>query len=166
MKLERVISAGIIGCVVVLALVWLAGYFAGADADLVALTAATVFGRVAAGTWIAGFAIQLVLAFVASAVYAALFEWVTLRSGLLIGLVIGIPHAVVAGLAVGFLPGDRLLGAGIAPPGAFFEYRGVWCLVAFIAAHLIFGCIVGAMYGATRHAAPTVRRTWTEVARQ
>jgi hypothetical protein len=165
MRSRRAVLAGVVGGITVLAIVWAGGYASGANADLVALTAAIVLGRVTIATWIVGLCAQLAIAIVAALLYAAVFEWITRRAGVLIGLAIAVPHVVVAGLAVGFLPGDRLIGAGIAPPGAFYEYRGFWCLAAFIAGHLVFGSIVGAMYGPTRHVAPWTKRVWSEVAR-
>jgi len=165
MNLSRAIIAGLAGCVVVLLVTWIAGYVLDADTDLAALSAATLFARSDGVAWLAGLIVQVLVGVIAAIVYAAIFEWVTRRAGLVIGLAIAVPHAVVAGLAVGFLPGERLIAAGIMPPGAFYEYRGAWCMAAFVVAHLLFGCIVGTVYGRTLHRMPHESAQWTEVVR-
>jgi len=53
--------------------------------------------------------------------------------------------------------------AGIMPPGAFMEYRGVIVLVGFLLAHLAFGTFVGATYGMTVHEASLPEPRWREV---
>jgi hypothetical protein len=128
-------------------MVALAGGLTGSDGDLTALAAAAATGRTGDAVWLAGCAAELVVGAVAGLVYAVIFEWVTRRGGALVGLAVAIPHLVVAGFAVGFLPGTRVITAGVMPPGAFLEYWGGWVVAAFIAAHLIFGVVVGAIYG-------------------
>jgi hypothetical protein len=113
--------------------------------------------------WLAGFVAQLIVAVIAAIVYAAIFEWVTRRAGFWIGVAIAVPHLVIAGLIVGFLPADPLIAAGLRAPGAFFEYEGVWAVIAFICAHLAFGAVVGTIYGATRHPATAAPRIWLDV---
>ena len=165
MRVSRAIAAGVIGALVVLSLVWIVGWVQGVDTDLCALTAAVVFGSTGGAAWLGGFVIQLVVGAVAALVYGALFEWVTARAGGWVGFAIGVAHAILAGLAVGFLPGDRILDAGLTPPGAFYEYRGAWCLVAFVCAHLFFGIFVGRVYGDTEHQPSRETRRWAEVPR-
>ncbi len=164
MKLSRAILAAILGCIVVLLVVWLAGRLTNADSDLSALAGAVVTAGNDPAAWLVGLAIQIVIAMLAALVYAALFEGVTRRAGALVGLAIAVPHAVIAGLVVGFLPAAPLAGAGIMPPGAFLEYRGLWCVAGFVAAHLAFGAILGAVYGATRHTSEVAPVRWREIA--
>ncbi len=163
MKAGRAIILGIVGCVLVLGIVWVGGRLEHTDADLSALAAAVLFARADGLAWIGGFITQLVVGAIAGLVYAACFEWVTERAGPLIGLAIGIPHAIVAGIIIGLLPGQRMLDAAIAPPGAFYEYRGLWCVIAVVLAHLVFGTFVGALYGPTRHTYARSHRRWAEV---
>lgn len=163
MKLGRAITVGILGAILVLVLVWLGGLLAGSDGDLSALAAATVFGTADGVAWVGGLLIQLALGAAAGIVYAALFEWITASAGPWIGIAIGIPQAIVAGVAVGFLPGQRLIDAGIMPPGGFYEYRGLWCIVAYVVAHVAFGVLMGSAYGATKHAWRQPARRWVEL---
>ncbi len=147
MKISRAIVAGVVGGALVLAVVGLAGRLGGSHADLCALTGVILTGRADAVGWLAGCAAQLAVAVTAALVYAALFEHVTRRGGALVGVAIAVPHATVAGLAVGLLPVARLNDAGITPPGMFLEHRGVWMVAAFVLAHLLFGTMVGLLYG-------------------
>lgn len=165
MKSGRAIIVGIIGAIVVMLIVWLGGRVGGASADLAALTAASIAGRTDVSTWLAGVVTQLVLGACAALVYAALFEWLFEHAGSWLGLAVAVPHAIVAGLILGFLPADRLIAAGLTPPGAFYEFAGGWCIAAFVVAHLAFGWFVGAAYGRTRHTVHSTPRAWTEVPR-
>ncbi|HEY5060453.1 MAG TPA: hypothetical protein VII52_02905, partial [Gemmatimonadaceae bacterium] len=115
--------------------------------------------------WTTGCVVQLVVAVVAAIAYAAIFEWVVRRGGAIVGLIVAIGHVVVAGLTVGFLPVDGIVAAGLQPPAAFMEYRGLWVLGAFVLAHFMFGIIIGAMYGATVHTTPHAKAEWREVLR-
>lgn len=163
MKLWRAIVVGLGAGVLAIVVIRLAGWLAGSDGDLCALVGVAVTGRTDTTSWLIGCAVQLGVAIVAAIVYAGIFEWVTRRAGALVGLVVAVPHVVIAGLSVGFLPGVRLFDAGVLPPGAFLEYRGIIALCGFIAAHLLFGVVVGQLYGRTRHAVPASSPSWREV---
>lgn len=163
LNLRRAITAGVVGYILVVAVVAFAGRLSGSDADLCALAGALVTGRDDSVAWLTGCAVQLLVAVVAALAYAAIFEWITRRAGALIGLAIAVPHAVAAGLAVGFLPAAPLIGLGITPPGAFLEYRGGWVVAAFVLAHLMFGTIAGVLYGPVRHVAPAGEAIWRDV---
>jgi len=163
MKIPRAVAAGVLGTVVVIAVVWLGGLASRQDADICALLGASVTEVRDAWTWVLGLALQLVIGIVAAIVYAAIFEWVTRRAGVLVGFIVAVGHAVIAGLAVGFLPAARLIEAATTPPGAFMEYRGPLVVVAFVIAHLAFGTIIGLLYGRPRHAVVARRVVWHEV---
>ena len=163
MKTGRAIVAGIVGGIVVVAALILVGWMSGASADLCRLGGVVLTGRMDAIGWLAGAAAQLVIAIIAAFVYAAIFELVTRRAGPLIGLAVAVPHVIVAGLAMGFIPVSRLIDAGIGPPGAFMEFRGPWVIATFVLAHLAFGALVGRLYGNVRHATATARYVWKEI---
>jgi hypothetical protein len=125
---------------------------------------ASITGSANAASWILGAVGQLVLGAVSAVVYAAIFEWVTRRAGAVVGFAVGLAHVVVAGIATGFLPAERLLDASIQPPAAFLEYRGLAALIAFVVAHLVFGTLVGAIYGQhVRHAVREHQVVWRDV---
>jgi len=163
MNISRALWAGIIGCIVVVTVVRVAGWLTGGDADLCAIGGVALTGRQHALAWVVGAVAQLLIAGIAAFVYAAIFELVTRRATGLLGLAIAVPHVIVAGLAIGFLPVARLLDAGIGPPGAFMEYRGAWVITAFVLAHLAFGALVGKLYGKTKHTTSTVGYGWQDI---
>jgi hypothetical protein len=163
MKLGRAIGAGIAGGIIVVAAIDIVGWITGANSDLCRLGGVILTGRLDAVGWLAGAVAQLVIAIIAAIVYAAIFELVTRRAGPLIGLAVAVPHVIVAGLAIGFVPAWRLIDAGIGPPGAFMEYRGPWVLVTFVLAHLVFGALVGKLYGRAQHAPATAGYRWREI---
>lgn len=162
MKLGRAIGAGIVGGIVVVAALEVVGLLTGSNADLCTLGGVILTGRRDVIGWLTGAAAQLIIAAIAGVVYAAIFETVTRRAGALIGLAIAVPHAVVAGLAIGFVPVSRLIDAGIGPPGAFMEYRGAWVVATFVLAHLAFGTLMGSLYGTAQHARDTARQ-WRDI---
>jgi len=166
MKLGRAVGAGIVGGIIVVAAIDIIGWVTGANSDLCRLGGVILTGRLDAVGWLAGAVAQLVIAIIAAIIYASIFEWVTRRAGPLIGLVIAVPHVIVAGLAIGFVPACRLIDAGIGPPGAFMEYRGAWVLVTFVLAHLVFGALVGKLYGRAQHAPATGGYRWREISAQ
>jgi hypothetical protein len=166
MKLGRAISAGIAGGIFVVTALCVTGWMTGASADLCRLGGVVLTGRLDAIGWLAGAAAQLAIAIIAAIVYAAIFELVTRRGGPLVGLAIAVPHVIVAGLAMGFVPASRLLDAGIGPPGAFMEYRGAWVLATFVLAHLAFGALVGTLYGRAQHAPAAAPYQWKEMTPQ
>lgn len=162
-KPGRAIRAGIAGAVVVVTALILVGWISGANSDLCGLGGVILTGRLDAIGWLAGAAAQVVVAIIAAIVYAAIFEFVTRRAGPLVGLTVAVPHVIVAGLAMGFIPASRLIDAGIGPPGAFMEFRGPWVIAAFVLAHLAFGALVGKLYGRTQRSSAGPSYRWTEI---
>jgi hypothetical protein len=163
MKLGRAVIAGLVGGVVVIVAMIIAGAISGTDADLCRLAGAVITGRESGGSWLVGCVAQLAIAIVAALVYAGIFEWILRRAGVLAGLAIALGHVVIAGIAVGFLPVSGMLSAGMSPPGAFLEYRGWPVIGTFVVAHLVFGAIVGALYGQPVHRVSAQRATWRSV---
>ncbi len=162
MKLSRALSLGVAGSGLILIVLWIGGQIAGTEADLCTVTAALLFGDTGPAAWVGALGIQLLLGGIAAVVYAGFFEYVAERAGALLGLAVAVPHVLFAGLVVGFLPASPMIDVGVMPPGAFYEYRGLWCIAAFIIGHLAFGLLAGMGYGATRHAYPKGRRLWAE----
>jgi hypothetical protein len=163
MKIGRAIVAGIVGGIVVVISMCVVGWLTGANSDLCLLGGAILTGRLDAIGWLAGAAAQLAIAIIAALVYAAIFELVTRRAGPLIGLAIAVPHMVVAGLAMGFVPAAPLIDTGIGVPGAFMEYQGPWVIATFVLAHLAFGALVGRLYGTAQHSPASGSYRWTEI---
>lgn len=163
MKFRRAVLAGFVGGGVVILAMAIAGSLSGTDSDLCVLAGTAITGRSGAMSWLIGCLSQVVVAIIAALVYAAVFEWIVRKAGALVGLAIAVPHAVIAGIVIGFLPVRGMVDAGVSAPGAFLEYRGWAVIVTFVLAHFVFGAIVGAMYGATLHRIPSARPAWRDV---
>lgn len=97
--------------------------------------------------WLTGAAAHVAGGALFALIYAAVFEWVTRRGGALVGLALAVPHALVAGLALAFLPVLRPAAFTANPPGAFLEYGGVGAVVAFFVFVGVYGALVGLLYG-------------------
>jgi hypothetical protein len=165
MSATRTAASGLIGGVAALLILGGTGAVTHADGDLAALTATTLLRSADGAAWIVGLLVQLVIGVVAAFAYATVFALVTRRAGVVIGLLTAIPHVVIAGLVVGFVPADRIVAGGILPPGAFYEYRGLACTIAFVAAYLVFGAIVGGLHARTVHVAAPPNVRWIDVPR-
>jgi hypothetical protein len=148
MRIVRALAAGTFGAVAAVAIMTLAERLFGVRADPSSVLGAVVTGR---PSWGVGVALQLVAGALAGVVYGAVFELVTRRAAWWLGALVGVAHAAVAGLALGAvsvrLPSDL---ADLAP-GAFVAYHGLVAAITFVAAHVVYGAIVGAMYGPVRH---------------
>ena len=87
--------------------------------------------------------------------YALVFEFVTRRAGWLIGAAIGVMHATLvwlgAGLAAWWFPDFMSAFAG----ELSLLFHSLLAIAAFLALHVVYGAIVGAMYGPPNHAATT-----------
>lgn len=112
-----------------------------------------ITGNVSPGTWVLGFVVYLIAAGVIGLIYGAVFDsWGA--SGLERGLLLGIPHALLAGLFLWILP---TLGQPPALPAPGFmglSLSGVSAGV-FLLVHLVFGGIMGSMYKVSRLYVPS-----------
>jgi len=97
--------------------------------------------------WIFGFAMHLVAGGVFGLIYAFGFEALK-RGSAWTGVAFGAMHAVLAGLILGIMPmmHPQMPGA-VDPPGIFLANYGWMGVAGFVVPHLIFGAVVGGMYG-------------------
>jgi hypothetical protein len=147
MKVGQAIIAGIIGGVAMTALGWIVrrlGFEMNAEMML-----GTMMSNVPnLTTWLMGFAIHLVLSALIALVYAWGFEHVAHRAGAVIGLGFGVIHVVIAGLVMAMIPAIHpMIPESMPAPGAFMANMGAAFAALFVIEHLMYGAIVGAMYG-------------------
>ncbi len=108
--------------------------------------------------WIVGFVMHLMISGLIALAYAWAFENVLHRAGAGAGALLALVHIVIAGMFMGMMPMMHPLVPEMMPgPGFFLLNLGVMGLVAFVLLHLIFGAIVGAMYGPVLHAGGALR---------
>jgi len=83
-------------------------------------------------------------------VYAGLFHALDLEATAAWGLLFGLVHWMVAGMAMGMMPimHPRIRSGEIAAPGPFALDYPPLTAVGFLMVHLIYGVLVGGLYGA------------------
>jgi hypothetical protein len=139
----RLFSAGVIGGVAfsVLAAVLRA---AGIRIDLELWLGSVVLAPQAAA-WLIGFFWHITLSGFIAILYGRAFVALG-RATPLMGMRVALAHIVVSGLWLGLMPSIHpRIGEDIAAPGFFLSAYGVAGVSAFIAVHLVFGAVVGAL---------------------
>lgn len=148
MKTGKAFLAGVIGAAVMSAIMFMARTLMGMEVKLELLLGTMVGLEPSTTAWIVGFVMHLVLSGGIALAYAWAFENVLHRSGAGAGALVAVPHILIAGVFMGMLPAMHpLVPETMEGPGFFMLNLGVMGLIAFVMLHLIFGAIVGAMYG-------------------
>jgi hypothetical protein len=148
MKTGKAFFAGMIGAVVMSAILWVARNVMGIPAGMEMMLGTMVVPNAALVAWLVGFGIHVLIGGVLALVYAWAFEHVTHRSGWLIGAGFGLVHAVISGLGMAMVPAIHpMIPERMPAPGAFMANLGVIGIVAEFALHAVYGAIVGALYG-------------------
>lgn len=113
----------------------------------------TMFGLpISANTWLLGFLIHLVISGSIAILYALGFEYFTHRANGYIGALFSLFHILVAGIMIGFMPVNyQQISQEIAEPGFFMMRWGSIAIIAFLSSHLIYGTLLGLMYGPVKH---------------
>jgi hypothetical protein len=99
----------------------------------------------------AGAVVHVMMGAVFGVVYAAIFELLNVDPSWGLGALLGVAHGVVAGMAFGMMPAlHPRMGVGkvLAAPGLFGVNYGAMVPVGVIMLHVIFGAVVGGVYGA------------------
>jgi hypothetical protein len=101
--------------------------------------------------WIIGFGVHMMLSIFFALIYAWAFENVTHRAGPLVGLGFASVHIILAGIAMAMIPAVHpRIPEMMMAPGAFMSGMGAMGVGLFVLEHLMYGGIVGAMYGPVR----------------
>jgi hypothetical protein len=97
--------------------------------------------------WIAGFGIHLLVGGLFALVYAAIFKAFS-GAGAFRGGVIGVVHAIIAGLAIAFLPllHPLMISGRMTNPGPYFSGHGLAGILFFFGVHMVYGVTVGWLY--------------------
>jgi hypothetical protein len=114
-----------------------------------------VLREVSLSAWALGMLIHLCLGGVFAVGYAWIFDAVLRRSGAALGLGVAAAHVAVAGPLLLLVPRVHPLVPGLLPaPGAYLASLGAFGVPVFVAAHLLFGVIVGGIHADLPLAAP------------
>ena len=146
MKTARAIAAGLVGAAV-MSLVMAVLRWAGSNISLEMLLGTLVAPETRPSVWLLGFVLHLAIGGAVAVLYAIAFEFAVQRSGPIVGGALGLAHGLMAGLFMSAIPAMNPLGlASGSAPGAFLmnvEYGPV----IFLLLHLLYGAVVGTIYG-------------------
>lgn len=158
MKHGHAFVAGVIGGVVVSAITALARAL-GVPVNFELLLGTILGHPPSLATWLAGLAAHLLFAGLVGLIYGWGFETLSGRADWRVGLAFGGVHAIVAGVLLWVLPVIHpLMAERIPAPGPFLSRFGGLGVLVELAVHLVYGAVVGALYGPTRrYSAPAER---------
>ncbi|MGH7957648.1 MAG: hypothetical protein ACREH8_11660, partial [Opitutaceae bacterium] len=149
MKTSKAIGAGIVGALVLTMIGWIARTFMGMPVNLEMMLGTMLGLAPGAGTWIVGLCIHLTAGVVFALIYAWCFEHFSHRAGVWTGVGYGVVHAIFSGMLMAMVPMMHpIVPEQMPAPGAFMSGLGAIGVIAFVMEHLIYGGIVGGMYGA------------------
>jgi hypothetical protein len=147
MKFGKSFGAGVAGAVVMSIIMAMARAMA-MPVNLEMMLGTMMGGPPSLANWIMGFIIHLVAGGIFALIYAAGFEYLTHRADWLVGVGFGVIHSLFAGLLMAVMPAMHpLIPEALPAPGAFMLNLGLMGVLAEIILHLIYGAVVGAMYG-------------------
>lgn len=151
MKTSKAFFAGVIGGAVMSILMLMARQAMGMEVKL-ELLLGTMFMEPGSAAWGVGIVMHLVISGMIAVAYAWAFENVLHRSGWEAGALVSSVHVLVAGVFMGMMPMMHPLVPDMMPgPGFFMLNLGVMGFIALVMLHVIFGAIVGSMYGPVLH---------------
>jgi hypothetical protein len=109
----------------------------------------TMFGmQPSPAAYALGLAIHLAIGGAFGLLYGWLMETVWDRGGASMGMILGVLHAALIGMAVGLTPQwHPMVPERIPDPGPYFANIGAVGVVCFFAIHVLYGAIVGQGYG-------------------
>ena len=146
MKVGKAVSAGLAGGGAMTALAWLVRQM-GIDMNA-EMMLGTMVSSPGTAAWLIGFAMHMMLSAVIALIYAWGFERVTHRAGVVVGLGFAVIHVIIAGMVMGMIPAMHpMIPEQMPAPGAFMANMGATFAALFVIEHLIYGAIVGGIYG-------------------
>jgi hypothetical protein len=153
MKVGKAIIAGVVGGVAMTVLAWLVR-LAGLQMNAEMMLGSMMSSSPGATTWLIGFVMHLMISALIALAYAWGFERVTHRAGATVGLGFAVIHVIIAGMVMAMIPAMHpMIPEQMPAPGAFMANMGGTFVALFVIEHLLYGAIVGAMYGPVEHPA-------------
>jgi len=153
MKTGKAIAAGLLGGVAMTALGWLVRR-AGVQMNAEMMLGSMMSSSPGLTTWLMGFLTHLVISALIALAYAWGFERVTHRAGAVVGLGFALIHVIIAGFVMVLIPAMHpRIPERMPAPGAFMANMGGTFVALFVIEHLLYGAIVGALYGPVEQSA-------------
>ena len=146
MKVGKALIAGLVGGAAMTTLAWFVRRM-GIDMNA-EMMLGTMVSSPGSAAWLIGFVMHMMLSVAIAFIYAWGFERVTHRAGAVVGLGFAVIHVILAGMVMGMIPAIHpMIPEQMPAPGAFMANMGTTFVALFVIEHLMFGTIVGAMYG-------------------
>jgi hypothetical protein len=147
MRIKRTtaVVAGIIGATWMVAILGLAKGLGLTSLNIPLALAALTTGSASGMTWLLGLVLFLLIGAAAALLYAAVFESVG-GAGPARGALLGLAHWILTGLLLAFIPA---MDESLTGPGFMGINRGIVSPPLLLAAHLVFGAVVGGVYRAS-----------------
>ncbi len=158
MKFGKAFIAGVIGAVVMTALMFMGRVMGMTAMNLEMALGSMMTQTVSSTSWILGLVLHLMVGGLIALIYGFGFEYIAHKAGWLTGVGFAIVHAIVSGIAMGMIGMMHPLMVVAQPvsegrllaPGFFASNFGMMTVGAFIMLHLVYGAIVGVLYGPVR----------------
>lgn len=151
MKVFKALFAGVVGGLVMTGLGWLARS-GGLDLNAELMLGTMLGYPPGEEAWLLGLGVHLAVSAVIALLYAAAFEGIARRAGPAAGFSFSIVHLLMAGLAMWMLPAMHpMIPEQMPAPGAFMVNMGAPNVALFVVEHVLFGMIVGTIYGTVLH---------------
>jgi hypothetical protein len=145
-KTGRAFFAGVAGAIA-MSIVLIAFRAFGVSVSFEDLLGSTMIRQPGVARWLAGLALHLLAGGVTAIVYAVVFEYAVQRAGPWVGAGLGLANGMMAGLFMSAIPAmNPLIPESVASPGAFFENVPFGPFL-FLFLHVVFGAVVGLLYG-------------------
>jgi len=148
MRTGKAFAAGVTGGLVMSLLMGMGRMIMGMQANI-EMVEGTMLMDPGPATWWVGFVMHLMISGLIGLVYGWGFERIR-RSGAGIGAGFGVVHAVIAGLLMLMMPLIHpRMPDPVPAPGFLMLNLGVMTMFAALLVHVIYGAVVGAIYGPT-----------------
>jgi hypothetical protein len=148
MKIGKAITLGVIGAAAMTTITWIARHLLNVPVNLEMLLGTWIGMEPGLIPWMMGFMVHLSIGAIFGIFYAWSFEYLSHQADWFTGLELGAVHTLFSGLLLGIVPAMHpMIPAELAAPGIFFSGLGLMGVIAFCLLHLMFGAILGSLYG-------------------
>lgn len=151
MKSSKAFWGGVLGALMMVIIMWIARTIAGTTISM-SMLLGTILIPPGSTAWTLGLFMHLVIGGMVGLIYGWVFEHACHKGGISTGITLGALHAIVAGLVLGVMPAIHpRIPDSVAAPGYFMSNMGVVGVVTLFVLHVVYGGVVGGMYGSVSH---------------
>ena len=146
MKSSKAFWGGVLGALMMVIVMWIGRTITGTTMSI-AMLLGTMLRPPGSTAWTLGLFMHLAIGGMIGLVYGWIFERLA-QGGVMTGVTLGLANALVAGVVMGMMPMIHpRIPAAMSAPGYFLSNIGMLGVTTLFVMHLLYGGIVGAMYG-------------------